>query len=140
VTIPSDPSGNPAASSGRAADQTLVHETPPMKRRYCVSAFLLMCLACLLAQPAPAQTPGSSDSGSKGGSGSSSSDSKPATPSPAHATILKDAKTVSGLWTVYQKANNLYWEISPGDYGSAIQLISISRGNFGNPYGRRHAG
>ena len=59
----------------------------------------------------------------------SSTETKP-TP-PAYASILKDSKTISGLWTVYQKGNNLYWEIGSSDYSSEyIVLISISRGNL----------
>ncbi len=51
-----------------------------------------------------------------------------ATP-PAFLTLLKDATPKSGMWTVYQKGQNLYWEILPSDYSSEyIVLISISRG------------
>jgi hypothetical protein len=51
-----------------------------------------------------------------------------ATP-PTFLTLLKDATPKSGLWTVYQKGQNLYWEISPSDYSAEyIVLISISRG------------
>src|SRR5262245_31841763 len=57
-------------------------------------------------------------------------ESKPSTPAtPPYATILKDAPPKSGLWTVYQKGQNLYWEINSSDYNSEyIVLISISRG------------
>jgi hypothetical protein len=59
-----------------------------------------------------------------------STETKAATPAtPAHATLLKDATAKSGLWTVYQKGQNLYWEIASGDYSAEyIVLISISRG------------
>jgi len=59
-----------------------------------------------------------------------STETKAATPAtPAHATLLKDATAKSGLWTVYQKGQNLYWEIGSGDYSAEyIVLISISRG------------
>jgi hypothetical protein len=50
-------------------------------------------------------------------------------PTPPYASILKDAPPKSGLWTVYQKGQNLYWEIASGDYSAEyIVLISISRG------------
>src|SRR5262245_1043366 len=57
-------------------------------------------------------------------------ESKPSTPATApYATILKDAPPKSGLWTVYQKGQNLYWEINSSDYNAEyIVLISISRG------------
>ena len=59
-----------------------------------------------------------------------STETKAATPAtPAYATLLKDATSKSGLWTVYQKGQNLYWEIGSGDYSAEyIVLISISRG------------
>jgi len=99
-----------------------------MKLRFCVLPCVLVLLVAIAALPAAAQTSGSSDSGSKGGS-SSSSDSKSAASAPAYAAILKDAPPKSGLWTVYQKGQNLYWEIGSGDYSSEyIVLISISRG------------
>jgi hypothetical protein len=54
-------------------------------------------------------------------------ESKPATPT--YATILKDAKAISGLLQLHQKGNNLYVELMPSDYGHEyIVLISISRG------------
>ncbi len=75
------------------------------------------------ARPEVAATTGSDDKkddSSKSGSSSSA---------PAHAAILKDAKTINGLLTLYQKNNNLYVELMPGDYSSEyIVLISISRG------------
>src|SRR5262249_23251795 len=78
------------------------------------------------AGPAGAQTSGSS---SEKKDSSSSSDSKSSTPTPAYQNILKDTPAKSGLWTVYQKGQNLYWEIGSGDYSAEyIVLISISRG------------
>lgn len=48
---------------------------------------------------------------------------------PPYAAMLKDAKTIPGMITLYQKGNNLYAELMPGDYGTEyIVLISISRG------------
>jgi uncharacterized protein DUF5118 len=48
---------------------------------------------------------------------------------PPYSSILKDAPPKSGLWTVYQKGQNLYWEINSSDYNAEyIVLISISRG------------
>jgi hypothetical protein len=60
----------------------------------------------------------------------STTETKSSTSSPAaYASILKDAPPKSGLWTVYQKGQNLYWEIGSGDYSAEyIVLISISRG------------
>jgi len=78
------------------------------------------------AKPTPevAATTGSDDKDGDGGSKAGSSAS-----APAHAAILKDAKKVEGLLTFYQKNNNLYVELMPGDYSSEyIVLISISRG------------
>src|SRR4051794_40721355 len=78
-----------------------------------------------------AQTGGSSGaSKDKEDSAKSSSDSRPATPPPPYASILKDAKPAkSGMWTVYEKGNNLYWEITSSDYSSEyIVMIAISRG------------
>jgi hypothetical protein len=67
------------------------------------------------------------------------SQSAPPAASPApYAAILKDAKTLpSGLLTLYQKGNNLYAELTPGDYsGEYIVLISIARGiSFGHLIG-----
>ena len=59
----------------------------------------------------------------------SAGESRPSTPAPPYANLLKDATTKSGLWTLYQKGNNLYWEIASSDYAAEyIVLISISRG------------
>jgi len=59
----------------------------------------------------------------------STTESKPSTSPAAYASILKDAPPKSGLWTVYQKGQNLYWEINSSDYSAEyIVLISISRG------------
>jgi hypothetical protein len=101
-----------------------------MNVRIAVSAVVLMLLVIGAGQPVRAQTSGSSTDKPKEGS-SSTTETKPATPPtpPAHVNILKDAKTVSGLWTVYQKGSKLYWEISSADYGSEyIVMIAISRG------------
>ena len=76
---------------------------------------------------------GSKDS--KEGTSSTSSETRSSSSQPLFATILKDAKPVSGMWNVFQKGNSLYWEIAPSDYSSEyIVLIAISRGNFGNPF------
>lgn len=57
----------------------------------------------------------------------SAQEGKPA--APPHATILKDAKSFSGLMTVYQKGQNLLIEMGPAEYNSEyIVLISIARG------------
>ncbi len=61
--------------------------------------------------------------------GPSTTESKPASTPAPYASILKDAPPKSGLWTVYQKGQNLYWEIGSSDYSAEyIVLISISRG------------
>jgi uncharacterized protein DUF4953/uncharacterized protein DUF5117 len=92
------------------------------------SAFAFLSLVCIAAAPLVAQTsPSSSDKPKE--SSSTTTESKPASTPPAYANILKDAPPKSGLWTVYQKGQNLYWEISSSDYSAEyILLISISRG------------
>jgi Met-zincin/Domain of unknown function (DUF5117) len=99
-----------------------------MNVRHCVSALALWSLIIVAFGPAMAQTSG--PSGEKGKEGSStSSETKAAASPPAYANILKDAPPKTGLWTVYQKGQNLYWEIASGDYSAEyIVLISISRG------------
>ena len=48
---------------------------------------------------------------------------------PKHVSILKDAKAHPGLFTVYQKENKLYGELTSGNYSAEyIVLISIARG------------
>ncbi|HZN36320.1 MAG TPA: zinc-dependent metalloprotease [Pirellulaceae bacterium] len=93
-----------------------------MKLRVSLAALLSLAVTAgsLLGQ---ASSPMSSGSPMSGGSGGSSP------PAPPYASLLKDAKTASGMWTVHQKGNNLYWEIGSGDYGAEyIVLIAISRG------------
>src|SRR5437868_1468306 len=71
--------------------------------------------------------PSTSDKDKK--DGPSTTETKPSAPPAPYASILKDAPPKSGLWTVYQKGQNLYWEIASGDYSAEyIVLISISRG------------
>jgi hypothetical protein len=102
-----------------------------MKRRACVSPAFVFSLIFAAVLPLAAQNPmpkgdSSSKEGKEGSSGSSESKSAP---SPAYANILKDAKAVTGMWSVYQKGNNLYWEITSSDYSAEyIVLIAISRG------------
>jgi hypothetical protein len=82
----------------------------------------------LLAQlPVSGQSTSSSE---KSKESSSESKETKSTPSPPpYASILKDAPPKSGLWTVYQKGQSLYWEIASSDYSAEyIVLISISRG------------
>ncbi|MGE3777352.1 MAG: zinc-dependent metalloprotease, partial [Pirellulaceae bacterium] len=64
------------------------------------------------------------------GSGSSSSSSSSGGSSAAaHAALLREATQHSGMMNLWQKGNNLYAELSSGDYNSEfIVLISISRG------------
>ena len=98
-----------------------------MKLHVCFWSVCLLSLAVGMSLPAWGQSPGGEKK--DGGSTPASTETKTATPTPPHATILKDASAKSGLWTVYQKDQNLYWEISPSDYSSEyIVLISISRG------------
>ncbi len=57
-----------------------------------------------------------------GGAGSPGSDSP-------HAALLREAKSVSGMWTLHQKGSNLFVELMPSDYNSDfLVLISIARG------------
>ena len=57
----------------------------------------------------------------------SSAAAKPALP--PHATILKDAKTHTGMLAVYQKGQQLFCELTPGDYNAEFFVaISIARG------------
>lgn len=50
-------------------------------------------------------------------------------PPAAHVAILKDAKTHTGMMTLYEKESKLYAEMSGSDYGSEyIVLISIAKG------------
>src|SRR6266404_8544749 len=94
---------------------------------------IVVVFALITAGRAQGQSSTSSDKGEK--KESTSSETKPTPPQPAYVNILKDSKTISGLWTVYQKGNNLYWEIESGDYSTEyILLLSVSRGNFGHPY------
>jgi hypothetical protein len=99
--------------------------------RVVVIALIGLSLVAFPRGTALAQRPGdSSDSDSKGKAESTgSSESRSSTPAPPHVNLLKEAKPVSGLWNVYQKANNLYWEVGAADYSAEyIVLISISRG------------
>jgi hypothetical protein len=99
-----------------------------MKLRFCLSAVAALSLVIALCLPLAAQSKGDSKE-SKEGSSRESSESKPSAPTPAYANILKDAKSVTGMWSVYQKGNNLYWEITNSDYSAEyIVLIAISRG------------
>ena len=53
---------------------------------------------------------------------------------PKHAQILKDAKSIDGVIQLYRTGNNLYGELTSGDYSSEfIVLISIARGIGQNP-------
>lgn len=99
-----------------------------MNSRTWLAALAALSLVLATLQPLAAQTSDSKGS-SKEGSKEGSSESRSSTPSAPYANLLKEAKTVSGMWTVYQKGNNLYWEIGSGDYSAEyIVLISISRG------------
>lgn len=100
-----------------------------MKVRECVLACVVVSLVAvqpLWAQRGP-RPPGDSTPMVET---SGSSESKASAPTAAYASILKDAKPpTSGMWSLYQKGQNLYWEISPSDYSAEyIVLIAISRG------------
>src|SRR5438105_2219104 len=91
-----------------------------------VAVFLLATFVVVLS--AAAQSSGTSSSSDKDKDKketTSTSESRP-TP-PAYANILKEAKApTSGMWTMHQKGNNLYWEIGTSDYSSEyIVLIAI---------------
>jgi hypothetical protein len=99
--------------------------------KQCIRLVFAVILFVLLQGQLPVwgqTTPSSSSDKPK--EGAAATESKPSTPTPPpYASILKDAQPKSGLWTVYQKGQNLYWEISPSDYSAEyIVLISISRG------------
>src|SRR5258708_344726 len=99
-----------------------------MNLRIGVLAFALLSLVIVAAQPTRAQTPSTAGEKPKEGT-TTSAEARPTTPAPPYASILKDATPKSGLWTVYQKGQNLYWEIGGADYSAEyIVLISISRG------------
>jgi len=71
----------------------------------------------LLAQlPVSGQSTSSSEKSKESSSESKETKSTP-TP-PPYASILKEASPKSGLWTVYQRGQNLYWEIASSDYSS----------------------
>ncbi len=58
----------------------------------------------------------------------------PSAPAPGHVAILKDAKTHSGMLTLYQKGSSLFAELSGSDYNAEyIVLISIAKGIGQNP-------
>ncbi len=66
-------------------------------------------------------------------SSSSSAAAKPTTttrrPTPAHVTLLKDAKAHTGLFRLWQKGSRLYAELNSSNYNREyIVLISIARG------------
>lgn len=91
------------------------------------AALLFLLVAGPFAARGQSPTPPAGEKSKEAAAGTSSTSSTP-TP-PAYATLLKEASPKSGLWTVYQKGQNLYWEISPSDYSAEyIVLISISRG------------
>ena len=103
-----------------------------MSLRLFFAAVVLASLAAIASGPVGAQTTGTSTEKKEGST--TSTETKASTPTPAYAAILKDATPKSGLWTVYQKGNNLYWEIGSADLSSEyIVLISISRG-IGQPF------
>ena len=84
------------------------------------------------AAPGPQGAPGEGGeppaAGAAGGGGGGPAAGVP------HAQVLKDAKPVEGLIQLYSSGNNLFGELTPGDYSSEyIVLISIARGIGQNP-------
>jgi len=97
-----------------------------MKLRVCVLPLAALMSIALAAAPAAAQT---SDSKTGGSPMSDSPKTSEAPKPPPYASALKDAKAISGMWTMHHKADKLIWEIGSGDYSNEyIVLIAISRG------------
>jgi hypothetical protein len=115
-----------------------------MIHRVCRVAFLMafsiLCTAAASARGAEGQNPPSDKPASRGAEASPSPSESPAAapaskpsssgPSePQHAMLLKDAKHVEGLLSLYRKGNSLFVEFGHGDYANEyIVLISIARG------------
>ena len=77
------------------------------------------------ANPKAAET-GAGETPSGGSGGASAA---PMAPQPAHVGILKEAKSVEGMWTLYHKGNNLFAELTCSDYQAEhLVNIAISRG------------
>lgn len=67
------------------------------------------------------------DQSKKAGDNKPAEESKPS--GPDHKTILKDAKTIEGMITLYRKDEKMFGELKGGHYSSEyIVLISIARG------------
>ncbi len=97
-----------------------------MKLRVYVLLLAALLTIVLAAAPAAAQM---SDSKTGSSPMSDSPKTSEAPKAPPYANALKDAKTISGMWTMHHKADKLIWEIGSGDYNSEyIVLIAISRG------------
>jgi hypothetical protein len=80
-------------------------------------------------QPAANPKAAESSAGEAPMGGSGGSGGAPMAPQPAHVNILKETKTVEGMWTLYTKGNNLFAELTPGDYQAEhLVMIAISRG------------
>lgn len=79
-------------------------------------------------EEAAAETPSTSSTTTK------TAASTPSAPAPPYASILKDAKAHTGLFTLYQKGNRLYAEMSSSHYSSEyIVLLSIAKGMGQSP-------
>lgn len=75
----------------------------------------------------PKANPVAADAGTPAAGGAGGGAAAPAPP--PYAGILKDAKPVNGMVTLYQRGNSLVAELGPQDYGTEFMvLISISRG------------
>ena len=95
----------------------------------CVMTTLLAILAALTAA---GEGPGNGGAAppASGAATAPSTAGSPATPAPpAYASLLKDAKSYTGMFTLYQKGVNLYAEFSGPEYKQEyIVLIAIARG------------
>jgi hypothetical protein len=93
-----------------------------------VLGFLGRCARCTLAdERKPQQTDPSGES--EGEAAESRAGREPRAAQPEHESLLKDTKTVAGMWTLYHRGNRLLAELKTDDYeADFIVLISIARG------------
>ncbi|MBM4003781.1 MAG: hypothetical protein FJ295_10905, partial [Planctomycetes bacterium] len=99
---------------------------------FCLGIFALSVNPAPADDPKPntASAPDKVAAGEAPGAPSGQPGTPPAAAAPPYASILKDAKPVSGLMTMYQKGGGLLAELGPGgEYNSEyIILISIAKG------------